>query len=114
MVTGAAQGIGFAIAQRFVAEGARVMLADIDAAALEKAAATLGQHACNVDVSRRADVERMIATATETLGPIDVLVNNAGIYRNTPLLELGEEEFDRIMAVNLKSTLLASRRLRHR
>jgi NAD(P)-dependent dehydrogenase (short-subunit alcohol dehydrogenase family) len=47
----------------------------------------------------------MVAFATERLGPVDVLVNNAGIYRNTPLLELGEQEFDRIMAVNVKSTL---------
>lgn len=105
VVTGAARGIGLAIATRFVAEGARVLLTDIDGAGVEKAAAELGQRAACVDASRRADVDRMIATANAEQGPVDVLVNNAGIYRNTPLLELTEREFDDVLAVNLKSTL---------
>ncbi|HET9693094.1 MAG TPA: SDR family oxidoreductase [Steroidobacteraceae bacterium] len=105
IVTGAARGLGFAIAQRFAAEGARVLLADRDADAVERAAHALGQHAEVVDVSDHAQVVSMVETATRTLGPVAVLVNNAGVYRNTPLLELGEAEFDRLLAVNLKATL---------
>jgi len=59
----------------------------------------------HVDVSQRHEVERMIATAAENLGPVDILINNAGIHRNTMLQNLTETEFDRVLAVNLKSTL---------
>jgi glucose 1-dehydrogenase len=105
VVTGAGRGLGLAIATRFVAEGARVLLADLNREALEVAAAQLGQPALCIDVSRRDEVERMITSASSELGPVDILVNNAGMYRNTPLEHLTEEEFDRIIAVNLKSTL---------
>ena len=105
VVTGAAQGIGLAIARRFVAEGARVLLSDINGPAVEAAASELGQRAARADVSDRNAVDRMIAAANNEYGPIDILVNNAGIYRNTPLLELTEEEFDHVLAVNLKSML---------
>jgi len=105
VVTGAARGLGLAIATRFVEEGARVLMADLSGDAVEAAAARLGQHGRRVDVSKRDDVERMIATATEMLGKVDILVNNAGLYRNTPLQELTEAEFDQLLAVNLKSAL---------
>jgi glucose 1-dehydrogenase len=107
IVTGAAQGIGFAIASRFAEEGARVLLADINRAALEEAARRLGQPCFDVAVSQRRDVARMAATALQEFGHIDILVNNAGIFRSTPLLSVTEEEFDRVMAVNLKSALFA-------
>ena len=105
VVTGAGRGLGLAIATRFVAEGARVLLVDINREAVEVAAADLGQHSLCADLSRREEFGRVIATASSELGPVDVLVNNAGMYRNTPLEDLTEEEFDRILAVNLKSTL---------
>ncbi len=105
VVTGAARGIGLAIATLFTQEGARVMLADIDTTAVETAAGQLGQHALAVDVTQRSEVDRMIATATENFGSVDVLVNNAGIFRSAPLLSVAENEFDRIMAVNIKSAL---------
>jgi glucose 1-dehydrogenase len=105
LVTGAARGLGLAIAARFAQEGAQVVLADIEEDAVKAAADTLKQQGIRVDVSRRSDVEEMIATATKRLGAVDILVNNAGIYRNTPLLELSEAEFDKVIAINLKSAL---------
>ena len=107
IVTGAAAGIGLAIAARFAAEGARVLLADINRSALHEAAHTLRQPYVEVDVSRRHDIERMVAAAVQEFGHIDILINNAGIFRSTPLLSVSEEEFDRVMAVNLKSALFA-------
>lgn len=105
VVTGAARGLGLAIATRFSGEGARVLLADLQQDAVEAAAVKLGQHGLRVDVSKRHEVDRMIATATESLGRVDILVSNAGLYRNTPLQELTEAEFDHVMGVNLKSAL---------
>lgn len=105
VVTGAGRGLGAAIATRFAQEGARVLLADIDEKAVQATAGELRQLGVRADVSQRSEVERMITTATETLGPVDILVNNAGIYRNTPLQQLTEAEFDLVFAVNLKSAL---------
>jgi glucose 1-dehydrogenase len=105
VVTGAARGLGAAVATRFAQEGARVLLADLDEEAVRATAKTLVQHSLRVDVSRRDEVERMIATATENIGPVDILVNNAGVYRNMPMQDLTESEFDRMLAVNLKSAL---------
>ena len=105
VVTGAARGLGSAIAARFAQEGARVLLADLDEEAVRATADKLGQRSLRVDVSHRDEVERMIVTATENLGPVDILVNNAGVYRNMPMQDLSESELDRMLAVNLKSVL---------
>jgi glucose 1-dehydrogenase len=107
IITGAAQGLGLAIATRFVAEGARVLLADINEAAVTAAARSLGQLAICVDVSQRADIQRMSAVADRELGQVDILVNNAGVFRAAPLLDLGEDELNRVLAINLHSALFA-------
>jgi len=105
VITGAAQGIGKAIAERFAAEGATLLLADIDGPKVEALAATLGHQAFVADVSRKAEVEALIARAGELWGGLDVLVNNAGITHPAALDELTEEDFDRVFATNLKSAL---------
>lgn len=105
VITGAAQGIGMAIAERFAAEGATLLLADIDATRVEALAAALGQQAFVADVAKKAEVEALIARAAELWGGLDVLVNNAGITHPASLDDLTEEDFDRVIATNLKSAL---------
>jgi 3-oxoacyl-[acyl-carrier protein] reductase len=93
VVTGASRGIGLAVSQRLVAEGARVLMVARDADALGAAADDLGAEWLAGDVTDPACVERIVATATEQLGAIDVLVNNAGTSRNTPLEELTDDDW---------------------
>jgi 3-oxoacyl-[acyl-carrier protein] reductase len=115
IVTGSGSGFGAGIARRFAAEGARVVVNDIDAASGEHVArdiAAAGGHAkfCAGDVSVDADVSRLVAFALAAYGDLDVVVNNAGTtHRNQPLLEVAEREFDRIYAVNVKSLYLTAK-----
>lgn len=108
IVTGAARGIGRAIAGAFAAEGADLLLADIDTAAVEQTAADLGAEALTLDVSRKAEIERLFARVAAKWGGLDLLVNNAGITHAAELDALGEEDFDRVFATNLKSALWAT------
>ncbi len=111
LVTGAGSGFGEGMARRFIAEGARVVLADVNGDAIARIAAELGDAALAVraDVTRKADVEAMVAAATSGFGRLDILVNNAGYtHRNRSLMEVEEDEFDRIMAVNAKAIYLAT------
>ena len=108
MVTGAARGIGRAIVERLVAEGANVLMCDIDEATLAQSARELRQPHAKVDVSRVSEVGLMIETAVARFGALDILVNNAGITHESDLLTLEERDFDRVMAVNLKSMLFAT------
>ena len=108
VVTGAAHGIGRAIAAAFVAEGAQVLLADIDADGAARAAADLGQQAFTADVSRKSEIERIFAQVTEHWGGLDILVNNAGVTHAAELDDLTEADFDRVFAINLKSALWAT------
>lgn len=105
LVTGAAQGIGKAIAAAFVAEGAEMLLVDRDAARLAATAAELCQEGLVADLSRKAEIERVFARVAERWGGLDVLVNNAGVTHAAELDELTEEDFDRVMAINLKAAL---------
>jgi 3-oxoacyl-[acyl-carrier protein] reductase len=111
IVTGAASGFGRAIAEGFALQGARVIAADINGEGVRALAAGFGETVVPVtcDVSRKADVDAMVRAATEAFGGLDIVVNNAGItHRNQPLLEVGEAEFDRIFAVNVKSIYLST------
>jgi meso-butanediol dehydrogenase / (S,S)-butanediol dehydrogenase / diacetyl reductase len=115
LITGAARGIGAACARRLAAAGAQLVLADLDPA-VEKVAAELGQVAVKADVTRRQDIERMVEEPYRRWGRLDVLFNNAGVIRVQPLLEVTEEEWDRVMAVNLRAVFFVlqavSRRMR--
>ncbi|MCW1404088.1 SDR family oxidoreductase [Novosphingobium sp. MW5] len=108
VVTGAAQGIGAAIASRFVAEGASVILADIDAAGVAALAESLGQVAVTCDVSQVAEITRLFDRVKAEWGGLDILVNNAGITHAAELDDLTEEAYDRVMGINLKSMVFAT------
>lgn len=111
LITGGASGFGAGIADKFAAEGARVIIADIDPGAARARAEALGAAADwrEVDVASDASVAALAASLG---GPLDILVNNAGIgHPPTPLAELGEADFDRILAVNAKSIYLTARHL---
>lgn len=112
IVTGGAQGIGYAISERLLREGARVVIADIDDDAGSGAVEMLGEYGpvryvhCNV--GERLDVHNLVASTLEAFGDIDILVNNAGIVHAASFLELSEEDFDRVLTVNLKGAFLVS------
>lgn len=106
IVTGAASGFGAAIARTYVAEGAKVVIADINQAGAQALADELGGNAIAVgcDVSKRADIDNLVATAVSHFGTVDIVVNNAGTtHKNQPMLDVDEATFDRMYAVNVKS-----------
>jgi NAD(P)-dependent dehydrogenase (short-subunit alcohol dehydrogenase family) len=108
IVTGAAHGIGQAIAQRFVAEGAKVVIADVDQAAGAAAARALGA-ACRfnaTDVGDAQQAQRLVSFTCDAFGGLDILVNNAGIVHAADFLDLKEADFDRVLRVNLKGAFL--------
>lgn len=109
LVTGAASGLGLAISSRFVAEGARVLMTDLDAAAVADAAARLGQPHARLDVTSEADWAAGIAAARETLGGLHLLVNNAGIGPVGTIEETSVETWRQCHAVNLDGTFLGCR-----
>jgi len=107
IVTGGARGIGLAIAKRYVAEGAKVVIADIDEKAGEASAAALGGncHFVKTDVGDASEARRLVAEACG-FGGVDILVNNAGIVHSADLLDVSEADFDRVLRVNLKGAFL--------
>lgn len=106
VVTGAARGIGRATAERLLAEGAKVVVSDIDTAQLDQTAAEIGTPgnvlALRTDVARRSEVIALVAAAVQHFGGIDVMVNNAGIAPVVDFLDVTEELLDRVLDVNLK------------
>jgi NAD(P)-dependent dehydrogenase (short-subunit alcohol dehydrogenase family) len=103
LITGAARGIGAACARRLAEDGAKLVLADLDGAGVEKLASELGQAAVTADVTLHGDIERMVDEPYRRWGRLDVLFNNAGVIRVQPMLEVTGEEWDRIMNVNLRA-----------
>src|SRR5919198_5722688 len=107
IVTGGARGIGFAIAKRYLAEGAKVVIADIEEKAGSGAAASLGANCrfVRADVGDAKDARQLVAE-TLAFGGLDILVNNAGIIHAADFLDLAEADFDRVLRVNLKGAFL--------
>lgn len=109
IVTGAGSGFGEGIAKEYVNQGARVVLADINMAGTERVAAELGDRAraFHVDVSKKNEVDTLADFCKRTFGAIDIVVNNAAItHKNQPMLDVDEETFDRMFAINVKSIYL--------
>jgi len=112
LVTGAARGIGLAIASRLAADGARVAVLDLDVKASEAAAKKVGGGAISIsaDVTNAADVDAAIRRVIDTWGRLDILVNNAGITgRSFPIQELSDEDWSRVIAADLTSVFLCCR-----
>jgi len=112
VITGAARGIGRACAERFLSEGAQVVIGDIDAARLAETARALGGPgrilAVPTDVSKKPEVDALIAAAVASFGRVDVMVNNAGIAIVRDYLDISPEEFDHVLGVNLKGAFLGT------
>lgn len=109
LVIGAARGIGEGIAQRFVEEGAKVVIADTEVEAGRETARRLNGLFIETDISRMDHAERAVKTAIDGFGGLDILVQNAGIYPWTLIENISPDEWDRVLAVNLKGTFLAAR-----
>ncbi|AKM81976.1 TPA: SDR family oxidoreductase [Candidatus Berkelbacteria bacterium] len=113
IVTGAGQGIGRGIALRLAEESCFVVVSDIDEANAQKVADEIKQSgkksiAIKCDVSKKMEVDNLIDKTVENFGALDILVNNAGIFPYKPFLEMAEEDWDKVLSVNLKSVFLSS------
>lgn len=114
VVTGGAKGIGYGIAYRLAEAGANVLIADTDEETAVKVASDLSSKGWSVeakrtDVSSEEDVKAMINRTTERFGSLDILVNNAGIYPPAPVAQMTQEDFERVMHVNLRSVFLTTK-----
>ena len=106
LVTGAARGIGLAIAERFIAEGAKVTIADVLDAEGAVAAKNIGADYVHCDVSNETDVKAAVATIVKTQGAIDILVNNAAISIAKPFMDITADDFDKVISINLRGPFL--------
>jgi len=107
LITGAARGIGRAFAERYVHEGARVAIADINLASAEASAAAIGPDAVavEIDVTNQASIDRAVAETEDRLGGIDILINNAALFDLAPIVEITRSSFERLFAINVAGTL---------
>ncbi len=107
LITGAGRGIGRAFAERYVAEGARVAIADLDLARAKATAAEIGEAAIAVemDVASTESIAKAVSETVERLGQIDILINNAAIFSAAPLVEITAEDYQRVFDINVKGTL---------
>jgi len=107
LITGAARGIGLEFARAYIAEGARVAIADIDIARAQAAAAKLGEAAVAIqmDVTRQESIEAAVTEAAVALGGIDILINNAAIFTAAPIVEITRPDFDRVFSINVGGVL---------
>ena len=107
LVTGSARGIGRAFAEAYVAEGARVVIADIDITAAERSAEAIGDaaHAVQMDVTDRQSIDAGIKAAVERFERLDILVNNAALFDAAPVIDITRDSFDRLFSVNVAGTL---------
>src|SRR5579871_2054765 len=105
-ITGAARGIGRACAERLLEDGCKVVISDVDGDTLAKTAGELGRpndlRAIACDVTKRADIDRLVGTAVKEFGRLDIMINNAGVARNQDFLDISEQDFDEIIAINLR------------
>jgi glucose 1-dehydrogenase len=107
LVTGAARGIGLAIAERFVAEGANVVISDVLDVEGEAAAGRIGATYMRCDISNSGEVSALVSAIVQKFGAVDILVNNAGISIPADFLDITEADFDRVIAINMKGPFLA-------
>jgi galactitol 2-dehydrogenase len=107
LITGAARGIGYEFAKAYIAEGARVAIADINIARARESAAELGDacFAIEMDVTQQASIDAGVAEAATALGGIDILVNNAAIFTAAPIVEIERKDFDAVFAINVAGVL---------
>lgn len=105
LITGAARGIGRAFAERYLAEGADVMIADLDVERARKTAHQLGCQSCSLDVTQQSSIDWAVESTIQSFGRIDILINNAALFTAAPIVEIERDDYQRIMDVNVAGTL---------
>lgn len=112
IITGGGSGFGKGMAERFAVEGAKVLVADLNADAAGDVAKAINGKAIKTDVANAADVKAMFDTAISSFGKVDILINNAGVtHLPAPMESVSEDDFDRVVAVNMKAIYLAAREI---
>lgn len=106
VVTGGAQGLGRSCAERFIADGARVLIADINEEILQATADEIGAQHVAADISKRSEIEKVVQACVDQFGKIDMILNNAGIAKNQEFLDISDDDYDSVLNVNLKGAFM--------